>query len=78
MGCLLDRDGVINRAEVRDSNTYLPAKLAEMEMLRSVPVALAEWTQFRNGDTLQRLRLTDQLEHLNYWDRIIFYVDKPE
>jgi SAM-dependent methyltransferase len=38
---------------------------------------LTEWSQFRQGDTLQRLRFTDQLAHLNYWDRVIFYVDKP-
>jgi hypothetical protein len=39
---------------------------------------LSEWTQFRDGNTLQRLRLTDQLAYLNYLDRVIFYVDKPE
>lgn len=37
-----------------------------------------EWKQFRDGDTLQRLRLTDQLADLNYWDRVIFTVDKTE
>jgi SAM-dependent methyltransferase len=40
--------------------------------------SMTEWKQFRDGDTLQRLRLTDQLAQLNYWDRVIFYVDKPE
>ncbi len=36
------------------------------------------WSRFRDGDVLERLRLTDQLASLNYWDRVIFYVDKPE
>lgn len=36
------------------------------------------WSRFRDGDALERLRLTDQLASLNYWDRVIFYVDKPE
>ena len=37
----------------------------------------AGWMKFRDGDTLERLRLTNQLPSLNYWDRVIFYVDKP-
>jgi len=37
-----------------------------------------DWKQFRDGDVLQRLRLTDQLSHLNYYDRVIFYVEKPQ
>jgi len=36
------------------------------------------WSRFRDGDVLERLRLTDQLASLNYWDRVIFYVDKPK
>jgi SAM-dependent methyltransferase len=40
--------------------------------------SLSEWSQFREGDTMQRLRFTDQLADLNYWDRVIFYVDKAE
>jgi SAM-dependent methyltransferase len=39
--------------------------------------SMDQWTQFRNGDSLQRLRLTDQLASLNYWERVVFYVDKP-
>lgn len=46
------------------------------------PVALqtysmGDWSRFREGDVLERLRLTDQLATLNYFDRVIFYVDKP-
>ena len=40
--------------------------------------SMKEWKRFRDGESLQRLRLTDQLASLNYWDRVIFYVDKPE
>lgn len=36
-----------------------------------------EWKKFRKGEGLQRLRLTDYLADINYWDRVIFYVDKP-
>jgi SAM-dependent methyltransferase len=36
------------------------------------------WSEFRKGDSLQRLRFTDQLADLNYWDRVIFFIDKPE
>ena len=37
----LDRDGVINRAVVRDGKPYPPANLSEMEILPGVPSALA-------------------------------------
>lgn len=40
--------------------------------------SMRDWNQFRSGDTRQRLLLTDQLAALNYWDRVIFVVDKPE
>lgn len=36
----LDRDGVINRAEVRDGKPYPPANLAAMEVLPGVPAAI--------------------------------------
>lgn len=36
----LDRDGVINRAEVRDGRPYPPANLAAMEILPGVPEAI--------------------------------------
>lgn len=36
----LDRDGVINRAEVREGKPYPPANLAVMELLPGVPAAL--------------------------------------
>lgn len=37
----LDRDGVINRAQIRDGKPYPPANLQEMEILPGVPEALA-------------------------------------
>lgn len=38
----LDRDGVINRAVIRDGKPYPPSNLQEMEILPGVPEALAE------------------------------------
>ena len=37
----LDRDGVLNRAVVRDGKPYPPASVAEMEILPGVPSAMA-------------------------------------
>jgi D-glycero-D-manno-heptose 1,7-bisphosphate phosphatase len=37
----LDRDGVINRAVVRNGKPYPPASIAELEILPGVPEALA-------------------------------------
>lgn len=39
--------------------------------------SLNEWKEFRNGNELSRLRLTDMLAKINYDDRVIFYIDKP-
>jgi len=36
----LDRDGVLNRAIVRDGRPYPPATLEELEILPGVPAAL--------------------------------------
>ena len=41
----LDRDGVINRATVRDGKPYAPASLDELEVLDGVPEALAKLRQ---------------------------------
>ncbi len=40
--------------------------------------SMDSWLSFREGDVLERLRLTDQLADLNYWDRVIFYAEKSE
>jgi SAM-dependent methyltransferase len=40
--------------------------------------SIREWRQFREGNKHQRLRFTDQLASMNYWDRVIFCVDKPK
>ena len=37
----LDRDGVLNRAVVRDGKPYPPASAAEMEIVAGAPAALA-------------------------------------
>jgi D-glycero-D-manno-heptose 1,7-bisphosphate phosphatase len=41
----LDRDGVINRALVRDGKPYPPASVAELEILQEAPAALAALKQ---------------------------------
>lgn len=38
----IDRDGVINRAVVRDGKPYPPANLAELEIIYGVPQALQD------------------------------------
>lgn len=39
--------------------------------------SLQEWAAFRGKNGAERLRYTDVLAQLNYWDRIIFFLDKP-
>lgn len=40
--------------------------------------SMDEWRLFMNGETHQRLRFTDQLAHINYWERVIFFVTKAQ
>ena len=37
--------------------------------------SMEAWSWFRDWNRVERLRLTDQLASINYWDRVIFYVD---
>ncbi len=39
--------------------------------------SLQDWTSFRQGDRQQHLRVIDTLGDINYYNRIIFYIDKP-
>ncbi len=39
--------------------------------------SMTEWSNFRAKNGLVRKKFTDQLATLNYFDRVIFYVDKP-
>lgn len=39
--------------------------------------SMENWSMFRDGNGRQRMKLCDQLAHTNYWERVIFYVDKP-
>jgi ubiquinone/menaquinone biosynthesis C-methylase UbiE len=43
-----------------------------------IEYSVDDWTKFRAGETLKQLKFTDHLSTINYWDRVIFYVDKPE
>lgn len=77
----IERDVVLEEIDQIARNSGFSAGLSIVPMphpLAMQTYSLVEWQQFRSGDTLQRLRLTDQLAALNYWDRVIFYVDKPE
>jgi SAM-dependent methyltransferase len=38
--------------------------------------SLKEWSQFRKRDAIERRRFTDRLAQGNYWDRVIFYIDR--
>ncbi|WP_459706475.1 class I SAM-dependent methyltransferase [Paraburkholderia sp. 2C] len=71
---LEEMDGVARKAGFRKGITIVPMP----HPLAFQTYDLTAWAAFRNGDRLQRLRFTDQLADLNYWDRVIFFVDKPE
>jgi ubiquinone/menaquinone biosynthesis C-methylase UbiE len=77
----IERDVILEEIDhiARDSGFKLGLSIIPMPHPLALQIySMADWKQFRDGDNLQRLRLTDQLAQLNYWDRVIFYVDKPE
>jgi ubiquinone/menaquinone biosynthesis C-methylase UbiE len=40
--------------------------------------SMEQWSEFRAENGTERLLFTDQLATLNYFDRVVFFVDKPE
>jgi SAM-dependent methyltransferase len=77
----IERDVVLEEMDQIARDVGFAAGLSIIPMphpLAFQTYSLSEWEQFRKGDILQRLRFTDQLADLNYWDRVIFYVEKPE
>ena len=77
----IERDVVLEEIDQIARDTGFKAGLSIVPMPHPAALqtySMDEWKRFRDGDVLKRLRLTDQLASLNYWDRVIFYVDKPE
>lgn len=77
----IERDVVLEEIDqiARDAGFKAGLQIVPMpHPLALQTYSMGEWKRFRDGDAHQRLRLTDQLAQLNYWDRVIFYVDKPE
>ena len=77
----IERDVVLEEIDQIAMAAGFPAGLCIVPMPHPSTLliySMAAWSKFRDGDALERLRLTDQLASLNYWDRVIFYVDKPE
>jgi hypothetical protein len=38
---------------------------------------MSEWSTFGAADGLERRQFSEYLAHLNYFDRVVFYGDKP-
>ncbi|CAG4887771.1 class I SAM-dependent methyltransferase [Paraburkholderia saeva] len=76
----IERDVVLEEMDQIARNAGFTSGLSIIPMphpLAYQTYSMSAWQEFRSGDTLQRLRFTDQLADLNYWDRVIFFVDKP-
>jgi SAM-dependent methyltransferase len=77
----IERDVVLEEIDQIARNAGFKAGMSIVPMPHPLALqtySMKSWSQFRNGDTMERLRLTDQLACLNYWDRVIFFVDKPK
>lgn len=77
----IERDVVLEEIHQIAQNAGFSAGLSIVPMPHPVALqsySMTEWKRFRDGGTLQRLRMTDHLASINYWDRVIFYIDKPE
>jgi len=78
--------GWIERDVILDEIDPIVIEAGFHEGLKIVPMphplalqyySLENWQKFRNGDEMEKLKLTDHLATVNYWDRVIFYIDKP-
>jgi len=77
----IERDVVLEEIDHIARTAGFTAGLCIVPMPHSLALqtySMEAWSRFRDGDALERLRLTDQLASLNYWERVIFCVDKPE
>lgn len=77
----IERDVVLEEIDQIARDAGFDAGLSIVPMPHPLALqtySMVEWTRFRNGNIHERLRMTDQLASLNYWDRVIFMIDKPE
>ena len=77
----IERDIVLEEIDQISRNAGFKDGLSIVPMPHPLALqtySMDEWTKFRDGDFLQRQRFTDNLAQINYWDRVIFTVDKIE
>jgi D-glycero-D-manno-heptose 1,7-bisphosphate phosphatase len=80
----LDRDGVINRAVVRDGKPYPPANLAEMEILPGVSDAMTAlhseyWLLIvvtNQPDVARGTKLASEVESINQYLQRVLPIDE--
>jgi SAM-dependent methyltransferase len=75
----IERDVVLEEIDAIAKGAGFPGGVTVVPMPHPLALqtySMDEWSRFRKGDKAQRARLTDTLAELNYWDRVIFYVDK--
>ena len=76
----IERDVVLEEIDQIALDAGFKSGLTVVPMPHSLALltySVDEWKRFRDGKKRQRLRMTDYLANINYWDRVIFYVDKP-
>lgn len=77
----IERDVVLDDIDrvARDTGFITGISVVPMPHPAALPVfSMKDWSLFRQGNEKLRCRLTDQLARINYWDRVIFYIDKPQ
>lgn len=75
----LERDVVLEEIDkiAREAGFNHGVKIVPMpSTLAMQEFSLQTWQDFIKGDVYQRQKFSDQLAQINYWDRVIFYVDK--
>ena len=76
----IERDVVLEEIDEIAQNVGFSSGLNIVPMPHPLSLqsySMKEFTQFRADEGLERLRFTDQLASLNYFNRVIFYVEKP-
>lgn len=75
----IERDVVLEEIDqiARDSGFGKGVSVVPMPHPINLDVySMKEWSSFRNRNLIHRFKMTEKLAKTNYWERVIFFVDK--
>ena len=75
----IERDVVLEEIDsiARDAGFSSGLKIVPMQHpLSLMTYSFNTWDKYRHGNSAERDKLADQLSRINYWERVVFFVEK--